>query len=149
MVSTRPVIFKSSSSCTNPLVTVPRAPIIIGITITFMFHSSFQSPQVPRTVLIILAVFYNAVVWMVSRPLISNSSAPLTKSLSIVSSAPITTGIAVIFMFHTFSVHWIRVFPTSVSLCCFFWGLLVTTNLFRSLILFLVIWSFSTMPLFG
>ena len=43
MVSTRPVISKSSSPCTNPLVTVPRAPITIGIIITFMFHSFFNS----------------------------------------------------------------------------------------------------------
>ena len=39
MVSTRPLISKSSSLSTNPLVTVPRAPITIGITVTFMFHS--------------------------------------------------------------------------------------------------------------
>ena len=42
-VSTPPVISKSSSPCTNHLVTVPRAPIIIGITVTFMFHSFFNS----------------------------------------------------------------------------------------------------------
>ena len=38
MVSTRPLISKSSSPCTNPLVTVPRASITIGITVTLMFH---------------------------------------------------------------------------------------------------------------
>ena len=43
MVSTRPVISKPSSPCTNPLVTVPRVPIPIGIIITFMFHSFFNS----------------------------------------------------------------------------------------------------------
>ena len=43
MVSTHPVISKSSCSCTNPLVTVPRAPITIDIIITFMFHSFFYS----------------------------------------------------------------------------------------------------------
>ena len=43
MVSTRPHISKSSSSFNNPLVTVPRAPIKIGITVTFMFHSFFNS----------------------------------------------------------------------------------------------------------
>ena len=42
MVSTRPVISKSSSPCTNPLVTVPRAPITISIIVTFMFHSFFN-----------------------------------------------------------------------------------------------------------
>ena len=38
LVSTRPVISKSSSPCTNRKVTVPRAPIKVGITVTFMFH---------------------------------------------------------------------------------------------------------------
>ena len=33
------VISKSSGHCTNPLVTVPRAPITIGIIVTFMFHN--------------------------------------------------------------------------------------------------------------
>ena len=42
---TCPLISKSSSSCTNPLVTVPRAPITIAITITFMLHSFFSSFQ--------------------------------------------------------------------------------------------------------
>ena len=40
-VSTRPLISKSSSPFINPLVTVPRPPIIIGINVTFMFHSLF------------------------------------------------------------------------------------------------------------
>ena len=39
----RPVISKSSSPCTNLLVTVPRAPITIGIIVTFMFYSFFNS----------------------------------------------------------------------------------------------------------
>ena len=43
MVSTRPLIFKSSTSCTDPLVTVPRAPITIVIIVLFMFHSLFNS----------------------------------------------------------------------------------------------------------
>ena len=40
MVSTHPLISKSSSLCINPLVTVPTIPI--NITITFMFHSFFR-----------------------------------------------------------------------------------------------------------
>ena len=40
---TRPLISKSSSPSTNNLVTVPRAPITIGVTVTFMFHSFFNS----------------------------------------------------------------------------------------------------------
>ena len=43
MVGTRPLISKSSSPCTNPLVTVPSAPITIGIVVNFMFHSFFSS----------------------------------------------------------------------------------------------------------
>ena len=45
MVSTRLLISKSFSPCTNPLVTVPRAPISICITVIFMFNSFFQSPS--------------------------------------------------------------------------------------------------------
>ena len=43
MVSSRPLISKFSSPFINPLVTVPRAPITIGINVTFMFHSFFNS----------------------------------------------------------------------------------------------------------
>ena len=42
MVSTRPPTSKSSRSFNNPLVTVPKAPITIGIIVTFIFHSFFQ-----------------------------------------------------------------------------------------------------------
>ena len=42
IVSSRSLIFKSSSLFINPLVTVPRAPVTIGITINFMFYSFFS-----------------------------------------------------------------------------------------------------------
>ena len=42
MVSTRPLISKSSSSFINPLVTAPKAPITIGIIVTFMFLRFFN-----------------------------------------------------------------------------------------------------------
>ena len=42
MVSNHPLISKSPSPCTNPLVAVPSAAITIGIIITFMFHSFFS-----------------------------------------------------------------------------------------------------------
>ena len=43
MISTRLPTSKSSSSFSNPLVTVPNAPITIGIIVTGMFHSFFNS----------------------------------------------------------------------------------------------------------
>ena len=43
MVSTRPLISKSSCPCTRPLVTVLRAPITIDTTITFILHSFSNS----------------------------------------------------------------------------------------------------------
>ena len=41
MVSTHPLISKSSSHFINPLVTVPRAPITIGINVFFVFYNFF------------------------------------------------------------------------------------------------------------
>ena len=43
IVSTRPFISKSSSPFNNSLVTAPRVTITIDITVTFMFHSFFNS----------------------------------------------------------------------------------------------------------
>ena len=42
MVSIRLPTSKSSSPFYNPLVTVPKAPITIGIIVTFMFHRFFS-----------------------------------------------------------------------------------------------------------
>ena len=96
MVSTRPPTSKSSRPFNNPLVTVPKEPITIGIIVTFMFHSFFnslarprnlslishsisfilrvfhwslsdsKSPQVSRTLLSILADLNNVVIWIFS-----------------------------------------------------------------------------------
>ena len=43
MVSTRPPTSKSACSFNNPFVTVPKEPVTIGIIVTFMFHSFFNS----------------------------------------------------------------------------------------------------------
>ena len=59
--------------------------------------------QVSRTLLSILAIFNNADVWMVStRPPTSKSSRPFNNPLVTVQKAPITIGIIVTFMFHSF-----------------------------------------------
>ena len=42
MDSTRSLISKSLSPCTNSLVTVQRVPITISITVTFIYNSFFQ-----------------------------------------------------------------------------------------------------------
>ena len=70
------------------------------------FHwslSDSKSLQVSRTLLSILAVLNNIVVWMVSiRPPTSKSSSPFNNPLVTVPKAPITIAIIVTFMFHTF-----------------------------------------------
>ena len=75
-----------------------------------VFHWSLSDskfPQVSWTLLSILAVLNNAVVWMVStRPLTSKSSSPFNNPLVTVPNAPITIGIIVTFMFN----------------CCFFFN---------------------------
>ena len=71
-----------------------------------VFHwslSDSKSPRVSRTLLSILAVLNNAVVWMVStRPPSSKSSSPFSNPLVTVPNAPITIGIIVTYMFHSF-----------------------------------------------
>ena len=71
-----------------------------------VFHwslSDSKSPQVSRTLLSILAVLNNTVVWMVStRPPTSKSSSTFSNPLVTVPNAPITIGIIVTCMFHSF-----------------------------------------------
>ena len=71
-----------------------------------VFHwslSDSKSPQVSRTLLSILAVLDNAVVWMVStRPPTSKSSSPFSNPLVTVPNPLITIGIIVTCMFHCF-----------------------------------------------
>ena len=71
-----------------------------------VFHwklSDSKSPQVSRTLLSILAVFNNAVVWMVSTwPPTSKPSRPFNNPLVTMPKAPITIGIIVTYMFHSF-----------------------------------------------
>ena len=71
-----------------------------------VFHGSLcdsKSLQVSRTFLSILAVLNIVAVWMVStRPLISKSSSPFINLLVTVPKAPVTIGIIVTFMFHSF-----------------------------------------------
>ena len=65
MVSTRPPTSKSSRPFNNPLVTVPKAPITIGITVTFMFHSFFQFSSKVQVLISLFTFFqfYSVVSW--------------------------------------------------------------------------------------
>ena len=65
--------------------------------------SDGKSSQVSMTLRSILAVLNNAVVWTVfTRPIISKFCIPCTNSFVIVPSAPVTIGITITFMFHSF-----------------------------------------------
>ena len=71
-----------------------------------VFHRGLRDnkfPQVSRTLLSILAVLINAVVWMVSsRPPTSKSSSPFCNPLVTVPNAPTTISMIVTCMFHSF-----------------------------------------------
>ena len=70
-----------------------------------VFHWSLRdnkSPQVSRTLLSILAVLNNVVVWIVSTcPPTSKSSSAFSNPLVTVPKAPITIGIIVTYTFHS------------------------------------------------
>ena len=70
-----------------------------------VFHwslSDSKSSQVSRTLLSILAVLINAVVWMVTaRPPTTKSSSPFNNHIITVPKATITIGIIVTFTFHS------------------------------------------------
>ena len=62
IVSTRPLISKSSSRWVNPLVTVSKAPVTIGITVTFMYNI-FVSSQARSGYLSFFSLFFNFTLW--------------------------------------------------------------------------------------
>ena len=69
-----------------------------------VFHLSLRdskTPQVSRTLLLILVDLNNTIIWIVSiRLLIPKSPSLFSKSSGDVSSAPVTIGMTVTFMFH-------------------------------------------------
>ena len=88
-----------------------------------VFHwslSDSKSPQVSRTLLSIQTVLNNTVVWMVStRPPTSKSSNPFNSPLVTVPNAPITIGIIVTFIFHSFFLIGIFNFKVEVLILLF------------------------------
>ena len=63
MVTTCPLISKSSRPGTNPLVIVPRAPITICTTVTFMFNGLFNSLVEVKVLIFLFAFFFNFTLW--------------------------------------------------------------------------------------
>ena len=57
MVSTRPPTSKWSSLFNNPLVTVPKAPITIGIIVINIFHSFFQISSKVEVLILLFTLF--------------------------------------------------------------------------------------------
>ena len=88
MVSTRPLISKSSSPFINPLMAVPRAPITIGIIVLFMLHSFFQFPCKVQ-VLIILFVFFQFYSVINRDSKVRNSAGSLFLLLIFIRSGPL------------------------------------------------------------
>ena len=86
------------------------------------FHRNLRdskSPQVSRTLLRIWADLNNAIVWMDST-LISKSSSPFINLLVTVPRAPITIGIIVTFIFHSFFFRFPRKIQVLILLFTFF-----------------------------
>ena len=63
MVSTRPLISMSSSPFKDLSVTVPRAPLTIDITVTFMFHSFFFYSLARSKYLSFFSLSFNFTLW--------------------------------------------------------------------------------------
>ena len=103
----------------DPLLTSVVPLFFCIITITFLLSLNVSKSQGPWTLLIILAVFNNPVIWIVySRPLISGSPSPCTNHLVTFPCTPIKIGITVTVMFHNFFSSLAR--STDLSLFAFF-----------------------------
>ena len=85
MVSIRTLISKSFNPFNNPSVTVPRAPITIGIIVTFMLHSTFQFPSKVE-VLIRLLFPFDFTLWSTGTAKIHDFAYSLFCWLSLLSS---------------------------------------------------------------
>ena len=127
MVSTRLPTSKSSSPFSNPLFTVPIAPITIGIIVTCMFHSFFNSLSRSRF-LSFLSHSFSFILW----------SARAAKSTIL----QVSSFLLIIIIYS------LRVFHISVSWWSFT-GVWVKANLLQSPELFSIFWPFLIMVSFG
>ena len=131
MVSTRSPTSKSSRPFNNPLVTVPKAPITIGIIVTFIFHNFFQF-SIKVEVLISLFTFFQFYSGVSRDSKVDNFADFLFLSLIII----------------MIIIYSSRVFHISIS-WWFFTGVWVTASHLKSPGLVSVFWPSSAMPSFG
>ena len=146
-VSTRSVISQSSSPGTNPLVTVLRAPI--GIIVTFMFHSFFNSLARSRYISLFLNSF-NFTLWSAGTAK-STILQVLCFVLIMIRSghlAEIRWSICYYYYYYYYYYYSFRVFHISVS-WWFFSGVWVTASLLKSPGLVSVFWPSSAMLSIG
>ena len=106
-VSACPPISTSSSLLIKPLKIVSSAPVTICITFNRIFRSLFSSLAISfyffKSFHTSVIIIINVVVWMVStHPPTSTSSSPFSNPLVTDQNAPITIGIIVTCMFHSF-----------------------------------------------
>ena len=117
-----------------------------------VFHwslSDSKSPQVSRTLLSILAVLNNIVVWIVStRPPTSKSSNHFSNPLVTEPKAQITISIIVTFMFHIFFNFLARLRYSSFFLLSFsftLWSTEIAKSTILQVLLFLIIISYGVL----
>ena len=146
MVSTSPPTSKSSSPFSNPLVTVPNAPITIGIIVTYMFHSFFNSLARSRY-LSFFSHSFSFILWSAGTAksiilqILWSSGWLMVSSLS-------PQSLHLLFCWVIIIIYSFRVFPISFS-WWFFTGVWVTTSLLNFPAFFSVFWLFSIMLSFG
>ena len=149
MVSTRPLISKSSSLLKNPLVTVSKTPITIGIIVIFRFHSFFQFPSKVKvlTLLFTFFQFYSVVSWDSK---VSSFATSLFLLLIFISSGLLAeirwsvSYVKVLFFCCCYYYYSFGVFHISLS-WWFFTGVWVTASLLKSPGLFPVLCPCSIM----
>ena len=143
MVSTHPLIYKSSNLYTKYLVTVPSGPITTGITVTFILHSFSVLCQVPGSYLSFPFLFVSPSGQPERQsPLFGRISFLLTITWS-GRLAEIRWLLSLLLLFYS-----LKFFHTSVSWSSYteVW---VTASLLKFPALFSKFWPISIMQLFG
>ena len=161
MVSTRPPTSKSSSDFNKQLVTLPKAPITIGIIVTFMFHSFFNFLARSRY-LYLFSHSFGCILWSAGTAILQVLFCFvfcfflfffLLITLRSGFSAKVRWSVYM-WMFHMVCViiiiiiYSFTVFNISVR-WWFFTGGWVTASHYKSLEVFSVFWLFLTMLYFG